>query len=193
MVFGAPPIPGLGVAGGFKIMVEDRGGLGLPTLQEQTDTLDPESCKARPALAGVTTSSAPTRRSSSWTSTGPRSRPSASRSTTSIQTLKMYLGSLYVNSFNEFGRHWQVTVQADGNSAPRSEDINLFQVRNNRGQMVPLGTLVHDPRDRAAPSRHALQPVHRRADHRQPAARRQLRRGHRRDRASWPARRCRAP
>ena len=55
----------------------------------------------------------------------------------------MYLGSLYVNSFNEFGRHWQVTIQAEGQFRNRVEDINLLQVRNKWGQMVPLGTLVN--------------------------------------------------
>ena len=59
------------------------------------------------------------------------------------QTLAMYLGSLYVNSFNEFGRHWQVTVQLEGDYRNRVEDINLLQVRNKWGQMVPLGTLVN--------------------------------------------------
>ena len=58
------------------------------------------------------------------------------------QTLSMFLGSLYVNSFNKFGRHWQVTIQADGKFRNEVEDVNLFQVRNNQGQMVPLGTLV---------------------------------------------------
>ena len=58
------------------------------------------------------------------------------------QTLQIYLGSLYVNSFNEFGRYWQVTVQAEGEYRARVEDINLLQVRNKWGQMVPLGTLV---------------------------------------------------
>ncbi len=60
----------------------------------------------------------------------------------------MYLGSLYVNSFNEFGRHWQVTVQVEGEYRNRLEDINLLQVRNKWGQMVPLGTLVKVQRDR---------------------------------------------
>src|SRR5262249_45532750 len=58
------------------------------------------------------------------------------------QTLDMFLGSLYVNSYNDFGRHWQVTIQADGAFRNRVEDINLFFVRNQSGQMVPLGTLV---------------------------------------------------
>ncbi len=59
------------------------------------------------------------------------------------QTLQIYLGSLYVNSFNAFGRHWQVNVQADGDYRNRVDDINLLQVRNNQGQMVPLGALAN--------------------------------------------------
>ena len=57
------------------------------------------------------------------------------------QTLQIYLGSLYVNSFNAFGRHWQVNVQAEGDYRNQVEDINLLKVRNNQGQMVPLGAL----------------------------------------------------
>ena len=81
----ASPLPGLGVAGGFKFMVEDRGGLGVDDLQRQTDDL----VRKLQAEAGHEQrrprSSAPTRRSSSWTSTGPRSPRWASRWTTSIR------------------------------------------------------------------------------------------------------------
>src|SRR5204863_8462518 len=59
------------------------------------------------------------------------------------QTLQIYLGSLFVNNFNAFGRDWQVTVQAEGGYRARIEDIHLLKVRNNLGQMVPLGTLVN--------------------------------------------------
>src|SRR5205814_4940688 len=59
------------------------------------------------------------------------------------QTLGMYLGSLYVTSFNEYGRYWQVTIQAEGKYRNRTEDVNLLQVRNRWGQMVQLGTLVN--------------------------------------------------
>ena len=58
------------------------------------------------------------------------------------QTLQIYLGSLYVNNFNAFGRYWQVNLQAEGRFATEVEDINLLQVRNRWGGMVPLGTLV---------------------------------------------------
>jgi multidrug efflux pump len=60
------------------------------------------------------------------------------------------LGSLYVNSYNEFGRHWQVTVQADGNYRNTIAALNLFQVRNSLGQMVPLGSVV-TPREIGGP------------------------------------------
>ena len=59
------------------------------------------------------------------------------------QTLGIFLGSLYVNSFNVFGRHWQVTIQADGKYRTQDPDVHLLEVRNNQGQMVSLGTLVH--------------------------------------------------
>jgi multidrug efflux pump len=148
-VFGAAPVPGLGVAGGFKLMVEDRSGLGLANLQRQTDELT-RLLKSEPGLAGVTTQ---------FRSNAPQlfldiDRAKAQSLGLSFddvnQTLSMYLGSLYVNSFNQFGRHWQVTVQADGHFRDRIEDINLFQVRNQRGGMVPLGTLVY-PREVGGP------------------------------------------
>ena len=109
------------------------------------------------------------------------------------QTLGMYLGSLYVTSFNEFGRYWQVTIQAEGKYRNRVEDINLLQVRNKWGQMVLLGTLVNAARDRRPGLRHALQPLHRRAHHRQPGAGRQHRRRHQARSTSCPATPCRSP
>jgi multidrug efflux pump len=141
-VYGASPVPGLGVAGGFKAMIEDRGDLGLPVLQQQTDDLVRKLQRQVPGLVGVTTQ---------FRSKVPQLLMNIDRIKTASlgvsltdvnQTLEILLGSLYVNSFNEFGRHWQVTVQAGGEFRNRTDDINLFEVRNNRGQMVPLGTLV---------------------------------------------------
>src|SRR5262249_9405870 len=59
------------------------------------------------------------------------------------QTLDMYMGSLYVTSYSNFGRHWQVTIQADGRYRNQIDDLNRFKVRNKSGEMVPLGTLVN--------------------------------------------------
>jgi multidrug efflux pump len=140
-VFGAAPIPGIGAAGGFKLVVEDRGGLGLAALQRRTDDLV-RKLQEQPGLTSVTTQ---------FRSKVPQLYLDIDRTKVAAlgvslddvnQTLDMYLGSLYVNSYNEFGRQWQVTIQAEGEYRNRVEDINLFQVRNKSGQMVPLGTLV---------------------------------------------------
>jgi multidrug efflux pump len=142
LVFGAPPIPGLSVAGGFKLMVEDRGGLGLPTLEQQSDHLI-QKLQQQPGLVGVSTQ---------FRSKIPQLFMDIDRTKVASlgislndvnQTLQIYLGSLYVNSFNAFGRHWQVTVQAQGADRNRIADINLLRVRNGAGQMVSLGTLVN--------------------------------------------------
>jgi multidrug efflux pump len=142
-VYGASPIPGVGVAGGFKVMIEDRGDLGLPTLQKQTDDLVRRLQGGVPGLVSVTTQ---------FRSNTPQLFLQVDRIKSAAlgvslqdvnQTLDIFLGSLYVNSFNDFGRHWQVTLQADGAFRNSKSDVNLFQVRNNRGQMVPVGTLAN--------------------------------------------------
>ena len=144
-VLGSSPIPGLGVAGGFKFIVEDRGDLGVVALQKQTDGLIQKLQKV-PGLSRVTTQ---------FRSKTPQlfldiDRDKVAALGVSLdevnQTLDMFMGSRYVNSFNDFGRHWQVTVQADGSYRNQMTDLNLFQVRNKFGQMVLLGTLVHPRR-----------------------------------------------
>jgi multidrug efflux pump len=142
VAFGAPPIPGLSVAGGFKLMVEDRGGLGLEALQRQTEDLVGK-LRGHPGLTGASTQF----RSNTPQLFADIDRTKVTALGVALQdvndTLNMYLGSLYVTSFNEFGRYWQVTLQAEGTYRNRVEDINLLEVRNKWGQMVPLGTLVN--------------------------------------------------
>jgi multidrug efflux pump len=142
IVNGAAPIPGIGAAGGFKFVIQDRGDLGLGELQKQTDAVV-QKLKQVPGLNNVATQ---------FRSNTPQLRLDIDRTKVATlgvaltdvnQTLAMYLGSLYVNSFNEFGRHWQVTVQAEGRFRDRVEDVNLFQVRNSAGRMVPMGTLLN--------------------------------------------------
>jgi multidrug efflux pump len=141
VVFGASPIPGLSVAGGFKVVVEDRGGLGIDSLQTQSDRLI-TNLRDAPGLVGVSTqfrSGIP----QLWMDIDWAKAAALGLSPPDIdQALEIYLGSSYVNSFNEFGRHWQVTLQAEGRFRSRTSDISLFQVRNKWGRMVPLGTVV---------------------------------------------------
>jgi len=141
VVFGAPPIPGISVAGGFKVIIEDRGGTGVQALQEQTDTLIGKLRDA-PGLVGVSTQ---------FRSGIPQLYLDVDRAKAAAlglspddvnQALQIFLGSSYVNSFNEFDRYWQVTLQAEGKFRSRVSDINLLEVRNRWGLMVPIGTLV---------------------------------------------------
>ena len=155
------PIPGLGVAGGFKLMVEDRGGLGLAALQTQTDDLIAETAGRSPAWPTSSTQ---------FRSNTPQlfldiDRTKAAALGVSLddvnQTLSMYLGSLYVNSFNEFGRHWQVTVQAEGDYPQPGRGHQPAPGPQQVGADGPAGHAGQRARDRRPHRRHALQPLHR--------------------------------
>ncbi len=140
-VFSAPPVPGIGIASGFKLMVEDRGSLGLNSLQEQTDRLI-EKISAQPGFIMVATQ---------FRAHTPMLYMDIDRSKVNSlgvseqdvnQALQVYLGSLYVNNFNLFGRYWQVNIQAEGSFRNQVPDIAQIKVRNKSGGMVPLSTLV---------------------------------------------------
>ena len=159
---------------GRRIQAHGRGprraGAGQSS-SDQTDAWSQNLQKA--AQSGRRLHAVPLdlRRNSTWTSTAPRSPRWASRWTTSTRRLEVYLGSLYVNNFNAFGRDWQVNVQAEGDFRNRVDDINLLKVRNNQGQMVPLGALGN-VREIGGPifvNRYNLYTAA--ADHRQPTAR----------------------
>ena len=96
-------------------------------------------------------------------------------------TLQVYMGGLYVNQFNEFGRTWQVQVQAEPRFRTSTGVIKQFQVRNNQGQMMPLGTLARVKDNDRAASGHALQHVHLGIDQRLVGPRRQHRHDDRHD------------
>jgi hydrophobe/amphiphile efflux-1 (HAE1) family protein len=149
-VFGAPPIDGLGNAGGFKLMVEDRGNLGLADLQKASDRIVAEG-NATPGLRGLFTSS---RAETPWLHLD-IDRVKCLALGLSLNdlfgSLQAYLGSYYVNNFNEFGRSWQVNVMADGRFRRRIQDVRQIQVRNLRQKMVPLGT-VAEVRDMSGPA-----------------------------------------
>jgi hydrophobe/amphiphile efflux-1 (HAE1) family protein len=139
--FGAPPIDGLGTTGGFKLIVEDRGNLGLGDLQRVSDQMVTRGNQT-PGLQGLFNSS---RASTPWLYLDiDRTKCMALGIPVSsvFNVLQVYLGSYYVNNFNEFGRVWQVNVQADARYRDRVGDIEKLQVRNNQGQMVRLGTLL---------------------------------------------------
>jgi multidrug efflux pump len=143
-VFPPPAVSGLGRGGGFKLMVEDRGAAGLTALQAETDNLIKLGREDKSlGLADLSTV---------YKANSPQLFVDVNRDACLSQgvnlsdvfgTLQAYLGSRYVNDFNRFGRTWQVVVQADSKFRDEVEDVKKLMVRNNRGQMVPLGTLVN--------------------------------------------------
>jgi multidrug efflux pump subunit AcrB len=140
-VFGAPPIDGLGTTGGFKLIIEDRGNLGLDKLQRVSDQIV-ERGRNTPGLQGLFNSS---RANTPWLYLDiDRTKCVALGVPVSelFNTLQVYLGSYYVNNFNEFGRSWQVNIQADHQFRGDVSDIGQLQVRNNQGQMIRLATLL---------------------------------------------------
>ena len=151
--FGAPPIDGLGTTGGFKLIVEDRGNQGLNELQRvsnqmvehgnETKLENGVETKLVPELQGLFNSSSA---NTPWIFLDiDRTKCMALGLSVSdiFNTLQVYLGSYYVNNFNDFGRTWQVNVQADPLFRAKVFDIRQLQVRNNQGQMVRLRTLMN--------------------------------------------------
>ncbi len=139
-IFGPPAVSGLGTAGGFKIIVEDRGALGLNTLQDRTEGLI-EAANAHPSINGCFTVSRV--HSPQLYADIDRERCAAMGISINavFDTLGVYLGSLYVNDFNKFGRTWQVIVQAEAPFRDREERVKRLEVRAANGDMVPMGSL----------------------------------------------------
>jgi multidrug efflux pump len=146
-VFRAPPIHGLGNAGGFKLQTEQHGYVDLSDLQTQTDNLVARA-NAQPYYAGVFTL---------YRAHTPQifvdiDRVKVQSLQVPIQdvftTLQVYMGGLYVNQFNKFGRTWQVNIQAEPRFRTSADILKQLKVRcspgpgQGPGQMVPLGTLV---------------------------------------------------
>ena len=140
-VFPPPPVQGLGTIGGFRMQIQDTAGLGPDALYEATQKVIAAASKD-PALTGVF---------SSYQIGVPKIRADVDREKARAQgvalgdlyeTMQVYLGSLYVNDFNRFGRTYPVNVQADQRFRLQPDDILRLQTRNGAGQMIPLGAFV---------------------------------------------------
>lgn len=140
-VFVPPPIQGLGVSGGFEMKVQDRGGVGHQQLQVAVQRMAQDG-RAQSSLGTAY---------SNFRSGVPQLFVDVDRTKAKsldvpldsvFGTLQTYLGSSYVNDFNKFGRTYQVRVQAEPGFRISKDDIRRLEVRNRKGEMVPLGTLV---------------------------------------------------
>ena len=137
-IFGAPPVEGLGTAGGFKIIVQDTGDNGSGDAAEEPPTRWSTAGEADPHLHGLFTSF---RADTPWLELI-IDRTQAKDRGVSIDdirtTLESTIGPYYINDFNRFGRTWQVNVQARDAFRQSVDDIKQLKIRNNMGEMVPL-------------------------------------------------------
>ncbi len=140
-IFPPPPVHGLGTIGGFKLQVEDRADQGYEALDQAMNAVEAKAMKA-PELARVF---------SNYKISTPQlfaqvDRTRAMQLGVDVQdifdTMQIYLGSLYVNDFNKFGRTYQVIAQADKEFRSKPDDILKLQTKNLDGHMVPLGSVV---------------------------------------------------
>ncbi|WP_175626790.1 MULTISPECIES: efflux RND transporter permease subunit [Oxalobacteraceae] len=140
-MFPPPPVQGLGTIGGFKLQIQDRGALGKEALDDALKAFLAKAYQA-PELAGMF---------SSYQINVPQLYANLDRTRAQqlglsvpavFDTLQVYLGSLYVNDFNKFGRTFQVRVQADAPFRAHAEDVGLLKARNKNGEMVPLSSVL---------------------------------------------------
>ncbi len=139
--FSPPSIPGVGTAGGFTFVLEDRSGKDIAFLNDNLNKFM-DAAKKRPELTGLSTTFLPS---------VPQVFVQVDRDKVLKQgvnlgdvykTLQCYMGGVFVNYFNRFGRQWQVYLEAEGEYRRRAEDLAQYYVRNRAGQMVPLSALA---------------------------------------------------
>jgi HAE1 family hydrophobic/amphiphilic exporter-1 len=145
--FSPPAIPGVGTSGGFTFVLEDRAGMDLKFLSSNLQTFLTEARK-RPEIAGLSTTSL---------ASVPQLYADVDRAKVIkqgvavkdvYQTLQTFMGGLFINYFNRFGRQWQVYVEAEGDYRTRPENVGQFYVRNDKGGMVPLASITRfEPHD----------------------------------------------
>lgn len=141
-IFPPPPVMGLGMTGGFKLQIQDRGDQGYQALDNVVQEVLGKAY-ANPTLAGMF---------SSYSVNVPQLYADVDRTKAQqlglpideiFRTMQIYLGSLYINDFNQFGRTYQVIAQADKEFRSRPQDILRLKTRSANGEMIPLGAVVN--------------------------------------------------
>src|SRR5690606_38908636 len=140
-MFPPPPVAGLGTVGGFKLQIEDRAGLGYDALDAATKAFMAKAGQS-PEITGLFTSFQVNVPQLYAEIDRTRARQLGVAVTDIFETMQIYLGSLYVNDFNRFGRTYSVRVQADAPFRARADDIGQLKVRSRSGEMIPLSVLL---------------------------------------------------
>jgi len=139
--FGPPAIPGLGTAGGFTFMLQDRSAGNVQQLAEALDKLS-QAARTRKELGPLVATFRPSVPQLFMDIDQDRVLKQGLQFAEVYQTLQAFLGGAYVNQFNRFGRQWKVYLQAEPEYRISADKIGSFYVRNSKGEMTPLTSLV---------------------------------------------------
>jgi HAE1 family hydrophobic/amphiphilic exporter-1 len=139
--FSPPAIPGVGTSGGFTFVLEDRAGKDVPFLASNLNTFL-TAARKRPEIAGLSTTFLPSVPQQFVDVDEDKVLKQGVPISDVYRTIQAFMGGLFVNYFNRFGRQWQVYIEAEGDYRTRAENVGQFYVRNNKGEMVPLSALT---------------------------------------------------
>jgi HAE1 family hydrophobic/amphiphilic exporter-1 len=139
--FPPPAIQGVGTAGGFNFVLEDRAGKDIPFLAANVNKFM-EAARKRPEIATINTTFLPIVPQLYVNVDRDKVLKEGVELPEVYKTLQAFMGGYFIDYFNRFGRQWQVYVQAEGDYRTRAENLGLFYVRNHDGEAVPVGSLV---------------------------------------------------
>jgi HAE1 family hydrophobic/amphiphilic exporter-1 len=139
--FSPPAIPGVGTSGGFTFILEDRAGNDVKFLANNLNTFM-TAARKRPEIAGLSTTFLPSVPQQFVDVDENKVLKQGVAINDVYKTIQTFMGGLFVNYFNRFGRQWQVYIEAEGDYRTKAENVGLFYVKNNAGQSVPLSALT---------------------------------------------------
>jgi hydrophobic/amphiphilic exporter-1 (mainly G- bacteria), HAE1 family len=139
--FSPPAIPGVGTAGGFTFMLEDRSGGDIQFLAKNLATFL-EAARKRPEIASLSTTFLPNVPQQFVDVDRDKVLKQGVSLNDVYRTIQAFMGGYFINYFNRFGRQWQVYIEAEGEDRAKAENVGQFYVRNKNGQNVPLSTLT---------------------------------------------------
>ncbi|MGC2724337.1 MAG: efflux RND transporter permease subunit, partial [Candidatus Acidiferrales bacterium] len=139
--FSPPAIPGVGTSGGFQFVLEDRAGRDVPFLADKLDKFL-AAARKRPEIGTISTSFLPSVPQEFLEVDRERALKQGVTISDVYQTIQAFMGGLFINYFNEFGRTWQVYVEAEAPYRSNMDNLGQFYVRNRGGERVPLSALT---------------------------------------------------
>jgi hydrophobic/amphiphilic exporter-1 (mainly G- bacteria), HAE1 family len=139
--FSPPAIPGVGTSGGFTFILEDRSGADVQFLSDNLNKFM-AAARKRPEIGSLTTTFLPSVPQQFVTVDRDKVIKQGVAINDVYRTIQAFMGGLFINYFNRFGRQWQVYIEAEGDYRTKSENVGQFYVRNAAGEMVPLSTLT---------------------------------------------------